>query len=69
MASASISARSFHATRNSIAKDEDQLDRKMPAQKESPLFKESVKLIASEGMKKAEAQKLSRWEEAVSERH
>eukprot|EP00957_Ditylum_brightwellii_P157044 11952161-Ditylum_brightwellii.AAC.1 len=41
----------------------------MPAQKASPLLNESVKLIYSEGMKKSEAQKLSRWEEAVSERH
>eukprot|EP00957_Ditylum_brightwellii_P205540 15344316-Ditylum_brightwellii.AAC.1 len=69
MASASIRARSFCAMKKSIAREEDQFDRKMPAKKESPLFKELVKMIASEGMKKAEAQKLSRWEEAVLERH
>eukprot|EP00957_Ditylum_brightwellii_P193741 14753407-Ditylum_brightwellii.AAC.1 len=41
----------------------------MHAQKASPLLMESVKLIDSGGMKKSEDQKLSRWEDAVSERY
>eukprot|EP00957_Ditylum_brightwellii_P052493 3980655-Ditylum_brightwellii.AAC.1 len=42
----------------------------MPAKEASPLVNDSVKLIEREkGMRKVEAQKSSRWEQAVSEKH
>eukprot|EP00957_Ditylum_brightwellii_P029916 2263639-Ditylum_brightwellii.AAC.1 len=57
--SAVNSARSSLATEKTIAREKEQLDRKMPAQKESFCSKTSVTLIL----------KLSRWEQEVSEKH